>query len=141
MFLVSRRRWWLAGPLAVLLWANWDAPEMHHFVRPAATAVWQLAPLGGPAARVLEARLAAAPGVAACAVSPRTGCVAFVYHPAETTPDALYQAVACGGARVVTPPPRPSPAALRQCPVPPGYLLLVDQVRFVLNLRRFFPPA
>ncbi len=135
-----RRHWWLAGPLAVLAWANWEAPEMHHFVRPAATAIWQLAPLGSPdQARALEARLAATPGVAACAVSPRTGCVAFVYHPDEATPGALYQAVERNGARVVTAPPaRSAPAGLRGCPVPPGYALLVDRIRFALNLRRFF---
>lgn len=114
---------------------------MHHFVRPAATAIWPLAPLGSPAAaQALQAHLAAEPGVAACAVSLRTGCVALVYHPDETAPGALYQAVGRYGARVLTHAPAPSAnaAAPRECPVPPGYLLLIDQVRFTLNLRRFF---
>lgn len=125
-----------------MVWANWQAPEMHHFVRPAATAIWQLAPLGSSAAaQALQARLAAEPGVAACAVSLRSGCVAFVYHPDEVTPAALYQAVGRQGAQVllnspVTPPA--ARAAIRECPVPPGFARLLDQVRFALNLRRFF---
>lgn len=126
--------------LALLVWASWDAPEMHHFVRPAEMTVWQLAPLSGPAAaRALQAQLATEPGVAACAVSPHTGCVAFVYHPAEVTVGALYEAVGRHGAQVVSnPPARTTPPAIRQCPVPTGYLLALDRFRFALNLRRLF---
>lgn len=134
-------KWWLAVPGALLVWANWEAPEMHHFVRPAATAVWQLAPLGGPeAVHTLETRLAAVPGVSACAVSVRTGCVALVYRPEEASPEALGQAVRRNGGRVVSAPPAPA-VAVRQCPVPAGYVLWLDQVRFALNLRRFFVAA
>lgn len=131
---------WTLPLLALLVWANWSAPEMHHFARPAATAIWQLAPLGSPAAaQALETQLAAEPGVAACAVSLRTGCVALVYHPDEVAPPALFAAVGRGGGRVLTnPPTTAAPPAIRQCPVPPGYLLLVDRVRFALSLRRFF---
>jgi hypothetical protein len=138
-----RKKGWLAVPVALLIWANWEAPEMHHFVRPAATAVWQLAPLGSPeAVHTLETRLAAEPGVSACAVSERTGCVALVYRPEEASPEALYQAVSRNGGRVVTPPPAPAVApAIRQCPIPAGYVLWLDQVRFALNLRRFFVAA
>lgn len=131
---------WALPLLAVLTWANWEAPRMHHFVSPAATVVLQLAPLGSPtAAEALRLRLAAEPGVSACAVSLRTGCVAFVYHPEAVTPAALYQAVHRHGARVVdAPPTRAARPALRECPVPPGYFTFVDELRFALNLRRFF---
>ncbi|WP_375415976.1 hypothetical protein [uncultured Hymenobacter sp.] len=131
---------WALPLLAVLAWANWETPQMHHFVRPAATAIWQLAPLDSPAqAEALRLRLAAEPGVAACAVSLRTGCVALVYHPDEVAPAALYQAVVRFGAHVVSEPPANVGApVLRECPVPPGYFLLIDRVRFALNLRRFF---
>lgn len=58
-----RRCFWFIGPLAVLTWANWEGLEMHHFVRPAVTSVWQLALLESPvAAHALEARLATEPG-------------------------------------------------------------------------------
>jgi hypothetical protein len=134
---------WQAAAGAVLslfVWASWDAPEMHHFAHPVEMAVWQLAPLSSPAAaKTLEAELAAEPGVSACAVSTRTGCVALVYHPEQATPDALYEAVGRHGARVVNnPPPPTTPPAIRQCPVPVGYLLAIDRFRFSLNLRRLF---
>ena len=114
---------------------------MHHFVRPVEVVVWQLAPLAQDpaAAPALQGCLAAVPGVSACAVSPRTNCVALVYHPEETTPAALYRAVGHYGGRVVNRPPTPAAApALRQCPVPAGYLTFLDQLRFKLSVRRFF---
>ncbi|MDJ0365377.1 hypothetical protein QMK33_09445 [Hymenobacter sp. H14-R3] len=134
---------WALPFVAILLWANWEAPEMHHFVRPVEMTVWQLAPLAGPAAaQALAIQLATEPGVSACSVSPRTNCVAFVYHPGEASLPALYQAVGRHGARVITNPPAPAAApAVRQCPVPAGYIALLDQVRFTLNLRRFFVSA
>ena len=113
---------------------------MHHFVRPVEVVVWQLTPLANSAAApVLRGRLAAEPGVSACAVSPRTNCVALVYHPESTTPEALYRAVGRYGGRVVSNPPPPAAGpVLRQCPVPSGYVVLLDQLRFALNVRRFF---
>ncbi len=136
-------RWWqaVAGVLlSLLIWANWDAPEMHHFVRPAEMTVWQLAPLhDAVTAQALQTLLAGEPGVSACAVSTRTGCVAFVYHPDEVTPQALYNAVGRYGAQVMNnPAAMPTPPIIRQCPVPTGYLLAIDHIRFALNLRRFF---
>ena len=133
-----RRWWWLVFPVAVLVWANWQAPEMHHYVHPADSVIWQLAPLESPeAAHALEAQLTTQPGVAACSVSPRTNCIALVYHPDEATPDALYQAIGQSGFRVITSPPA-RPSAARQCPMPAGYFLFLDRVRFALNLRRLF---
>jgi hypothetical protein len=124
--------------LALLIWANWSAPEMHHFTRPAETLVWQLAPLDSLATCTLQTHLATEPGVAACAVSLRTHCVAVVYHPEELTPDVLYAALRRAGAQVVDQPPVPTTqATIRQCPVPTGYLVALDKFRFTLNLRRF----
>ncbi|TDN39364.1 hypothetical protein A8B98_19145 [Hymenobacter sp. UV11] len=114
---------------------------MHHFVRPVEITIWQLAPLGGDSAAAysLQRRLATEPGVSACAVSPRTSCVAFVYHPEQTTLAALYQAVGHYGARIIdNPPANTAQSAIRQCPVPVSYLAWLDQVRFALNVRRFF---
>lgn len=124
----------------VLIWANWNAPEMHHFVQPATTVVWQLPALSSPAvAQALETQLATTPGVKACAVSWRTSCVAFVYHPDQATPATLAQALRQSGIEVVPAESASSSSpAIRQCPVPPGYTLLLDRIRFTLNLRRFF---
>lgn len=125
--------------VVVLAWANWEEPAMHHFVQPVETAIWQLAPLDSAAAQALEARLAAEPGIAACAVSLRTGCAALVYHPNQVTPAALYEAVHRQGGRVISNPSTSAVApVMRECPVPPGYVLLIDRVRFMLNVRRFF---
>ncbi len=116
---------------------------MHHYVRPIEMTVWQLAPVGSPAAaQALRSQLAAEPGVAACAVSPRTNCVAFVYHPGEVSLPGLYAAIGRHGARVIdNPPARTGPPLIRQCPVPGSYLVLLDRVKFALNLRRFFVSA
>ncbi len=112
---------------------------MHHYVRPVEMTVWQLAPLASPAAaQTLATQLATEPGVSACAVSPRTYCVAFVYHPGEANLQGLYQAIGRHGAHVVANPPVRAAPAVRQCPVPTGYIQLLDEVRFALNLRRFF---
>lgn len=112
---------------------------MHHFAQPVEATVWQLAPLASPeAAQALQVKLASEPGVSACAVSPRTNCVAFVYHPEEATPEALLQAVGRNGARVINPPVNPPAPAIRQCPVPSSYIALLDKIRFTLNVRRFF---
>ena len=114
---------------------------MHHFVRPVEITIWQLAPLGNDSARAytLQRHLATEAGVSACAVSPRTNCVAFVYHPEQTTLTALYQAVSHYGARVIDNPPASTiTPAIRQCPVPGSYLVWLDRVRFALNVRRFF---
>lgn len=136
---VLRRYFWVLPLLAILAWANWEEPAMHHFARPGATAIWQLAPLSTPAAaEALRVKLAAEPGVSACAISSNTGCVAFVYRPDEVTPEALYQAVSRLGARVLTEPTALSAPTMRQCPVPPGVVLTLDKVRFALNVRRFF---
>jgi len=137
------RRSWALPVGALLLWANWEAPAMHHYARPVEVTVWQLAPLASPAAaQALATRLATEPGVAACSVSPRTNCVALVYHAGEASPTALYEAVQRHGARVIANPPAPTASpAIRQCPVPTSYLLVMDQIRFALNLRRFFGSA
>lgn len=113
---------------------------MHHYVRPVEVTVWQLAPLASPAAaQRLAGQLATEPGVSACSVSPRTNCVAFVYHPGEASLAALYKAVHRRGAQVIDNPPAPTTApAIRQCPVPTSYLVMLDNLRFALNLRRFF---
>ncbi|WP_375438101.1 hypothetical protein [uncultured Hymenobacter sp.] len=126
--------------VTVLIWANWNAPEMHHFVQPATTVVWQLSPLASPAAaQALETQLAETPGVKACAVSWRTNCVAFVYHPDQATPATLIQALNRTGVEVASEGSvATSSPTIRECPVPPGYALLLDRIRFTLNLRRFF---
>jgi hypothetical protein len=140
LFRLIVRRSWVLPLAALLLWANWDAPAMHHYVRPVEVTIWQLAPLASAvAAQTLATQLAAEPGVSACSVSPRTNCVAFVYHPDEASASGLYEAVRRHGAQVINNPPAPTVSpAIRQCPVPTGYLVVLDQIRFALNLRRFF---
>lgn len=139
-FRLLARYSWAVPVVALLLWANWEAPAMHHYARPVEVAVWQLAPLANPSvAQTLATQLATEPGVSACSVSPRTNCVAFVYHPGEATLPALYAAVWRRGAQVIdNPPPSLADPAIRQCPVPTSYLALLDEIRFALNLRRFF---
>ncbi|TPG65970.1 hypothetical protein [Hymenobacter nivis] len=135
------RRGWLVGPLAVLAWANWEAPALHSFAAPIALVAWQVPHLPtGPAAEALRARLAAQPGVSACALSAATGTVSVVYRPGEATEAGLRQALAQAGPWVPQALPE-APAAAptgRACPVPAGYVLALERVRFALNVRRFF---
>ncbi|MFD1470183.1 hypothetical protein ACFQ48_18285 [Hymenobacter caeli] len=135
------RRGWVVGPLALLAWANWEAPALHSYAAPIELVAWQVPHLPtGPAAEALRAHLAAQPGVRACALSAATGTVSFVYRPGEATEAGLRRALAGAGPyapRALPAAPAPAPAA-RQCPVPAGYVLGLERLRFALNLRRFF---
>ena len=135
------RRGWLVGPLAVLAWANWEAPSLHSFAAPIALVAWRVPHLPtGPAAAALRAHLAAQPGVSACALSAATATVSFVYRPGQATEAGLRRSLAQAGPWVPRALPG-APAAVptgRQCPVPAGYVLALERLRFALNLRRFF---
>lgn len=84
------------------------------------------------------------PGVTACAFSARSQCLTVARKPDQISADALCQELARQSATplAILPPATLSPAAAsRQCPVPAGYVLALERLRFALNLRRFFIAA
>ncbi|UOQ54317.1 hypothetical protein [Hymenobacter cellulosivorans] len=132
-----RPRAWKVGVLALLallVWGSWTEPSLHEYA-PTTEFITLSAPdlRPGPAAERLQARTQALPGVTACALRPDKQLLTVAYHPDELTADELSQQLGLRPLPTVAPDP-----AERQCPVPPGYVLALERVRFALNLRRLF---
>ncbi|MGI4835695.1 MAG: hypothetical protein ACRYFK_19745 [Janthinobacterium lividum] len=124
----------LLATAALLGWGSWQAPNLSSYARAAEFVVLDAPRLqpGADSAR-LQARVTALPGITACAIRPAKQLLVVAYNP-----DSLSQAQLCQRLGLsAQAPPLPSPAA-RQCPVPAGYVLALEKVRFALNLRRLF---
>lgn len=142
MTTTRRFRWpkaTLAGTLlllALVVWGSWHEPDLHDFT-PTTEFITLAAPglQPGAAARQLQARALALPGVTACALRPEKQLLTLAYRPAELSAAVLQQRLA------LSPLPQPEPSAAeaaRQCPVPAGYVQALERLRFAFNLRRLF---
>ena len=138
-------RWfgWLlsGGFVALMAWANWQEPDLHAYTAPITTVILQVDGVQSAGhALELEQRLSAEPGVSACSVRPQPGVAALVYNPALTTVPALIGACTRAGLTRAIAMPRAQPLAANaaQCPVPTGYVVALDRLRFALNLRRLW---
>lgn len=134
----------LGGRLALgcvallLLWSNWQEPNLHDYPKPVSVGALEVAGVQpGPQAAALHARLLQIPGITACTVSADAHAIAYTYHPGEVTPAQVQQQVA-SGFRVQEYHAPAAPTAGPQCPVPTRYIVALEQLRFALNLRRFF---
>lgn len=126
--------------LALLVWANWQEPDLHSFAHSVRLVVLKVHGLAATrSAGDLQDRVSALPGVTACTLQPATEVAVVTYRPAETTEATVRQALTAGGAFVVAslPAPATSVVAGPQCPVPASYLLALERLRFALNFRRF----
>ncbi|PJJ48519.1 hypothetical protein [Hymenobacter chitinivorans] len=135
--LLLRPRAWKVGVLAVLallVWSSWTEPSLHEYA-PTTEFITLSAPSlhPGPAAQQLQARAQALPGVTACALRPDKQLLTLAYHPDEVTADEVRRRLGLRPLAVAAPDP-----SERQCPVPAGYVLALERVRFALNLRRLF---
>ena len=133
-----------SGFAALLLWANWQAPALHGYARPVTVAVLRIEGLrSGSEALALERQITAVPGVTACSIQQPAGKANLVYHPDETSVAAIQAAFARYGIPHPTQlhysPPVPAPGT--GCPVPSTYVVALDQLRFALNIRRFWIDA
>lgn len=128
----------LGGLALLLLWSNWQEPNLHDYPTPVTVGALQVAGVQpGPQAAVLHTRLLQLPGITACTVSADAHAVAYTYHPDEITPAQVQQQVA--SAFQVREYHAPAGAAVGpQCPVPTGYFVALERLRFALNLRRLF---
>jgi hypothetical protein len=125
----------LAG---LLLWANWQEPNLHDYSIPASVGALRLAGVQpGAQATALHTRLLRLPGITACTISADAHALAFTYYPEIVTPAQVQQVVAstCQAQEYVAP---ATTVLSPQCPVPQGYIVALDKLRFALNLRRFF---
>lgn len=120
--------------LAVFVWSSWEEPSLHEYA-PTTEFITLAAPglAPGPAAQRLQAEASALPGVTACALRADKQLLTLAYHPDELTAAELCQKLNLSPLPVAAPDP-----TVRQCPVPAGYILVLEQVRFALNLRRLF---
>lgn len=122
---------------AVLLWANWQEPNLHDYPAPIGVGALRVAGVQpGAQAAALRARLLRVPGITACTVSPDAHAVAYTYHPGEVQPAQVPQQLAPAFWAQVYEAPA-APLAGPQCPVPLGYVQALERLRFTLNLRRF----
>ena len=136
------RRWLgrlgLGSAAALLLWANWQEPNLHDYPAPIAVAALRVAGVPpGPAATALHNQLVHLPGVTACTISADAHSLAFTYQPGVVTPAQVQQQVA-RSYRVQAYEAPATPAVGPQCPVPMRYVTALEQLRFSLNLRRLF---
>jgi hypothetical protein len=130
------RGWKILALLVVglLVWGSWSEPNLHEFA-PTTEFITLNAPAlrPGPAAQQLQARAQALPGVTACALRPDKQLLTLAYHPDQLTAEELCQQLGLQPLPMAAPDP-----AARQCPVPAGYVLALERIRFALNLRRLF---
>lgn len=138
--LVSRRigQAVLVGALGLLGWANWNEPNLHDYPAPVTVAALQLTePLTVAQAAALRTRVTETPGVTACTVSADGRAAVFTYRPAEASPAEVAARLANEYAvREYHAPALPDTGP--QCPVPQQYVSALEQLRFALNVRRFF---
>lgn len=120
--------------LALLTWGSWQDPNLSQYARPASYVVLDAPDLqpGVDSAR-LQARVEQLPGVTACAIRPAKQLLVVAYNPDSLSQQQLCQRLG------LTAQPTPQPmATARQCPVPAGYVLALEKIRFAFNLRRLF---
>ncbi len=130
--------------IALLGWANWQDPVLHSYAEPVNMAVFRVDGVrSAEQAVALERRIGAVPGVSACSIQPQTASAHVVFHPAEASVTAIAAAFARNGVAHATPLRLPAPpiATGPQCPVPAAYLVAFEQLRFTLNIRRFWIDA
>jgi hypothetical protein len=122
----------------LLLWANWQEPNLHDYPAPVTVGALRLAGVQpGAQANALHARLLQVPGITACTISADAHALAFTYHPDVVSPTQVQRLVARSyqAQEYVAP---ATPVVGPQCPVPQGYLVALEKLRFTLNLRRLF---
>ncbi|TGE17011.1 hypothetical protein [Hymenobacter elongatus] len=133
-----RFRSWQVG-LAILLgcvfvWSSWEDPSLHEYAPPVEFIMLNTPRLqAGAEAERLQARAAALPGVTAAAIRPDKQLLTLAYNPEKLTAEPLCQQLALQPVPVAAPDP-----TARQYPVPAGYGLALERLRFALNLRRIF---
>ncbi|GAB2960918.1 hypothetical protein GCM10027048_31070 [Hymenobacter coalescens] len=119
----------------MLTWGSWEEPSLHEYAPPVEFVTLNAPGLQpGPASQQLQARATALPGVTACAVRPDKQLLTVAYNPDRLSAEQLSRAL---GNLHPLPVPPPDPT-VRQCPVPPGYVLALERLRFALNLRRLY---
>ena len=124
--------------VGLLLWANWQEPNLHDYSTPASVSALRLEGVQpGAQAAALHARLLRVPGITACTVSADAHALAFTYYPDVITPAHVRQLIARSyqAQEYVAP---ATPVVGPQCPVPQGYIVALEKLRFALNLRRLF---
>ncbi|TVT41649.1 hypothetical protein FNT36_09460 [Hymenobacter setariae] len=124
--------------MALLLWANWQEPNLHDYSAPISVGALRVAgSLPATEAAKLHTQLIQMPGITACTVQAGAHAVAYTYRPDEITPAQVQQQLA-PAFRVQTYEAPAAPVMGPQCPVPQGYIMALEKLRFALNLRRLF---
>lgn len=126
----------LFGAASLLTWASWQEPSLHDYPQPISVAAVRLAG-PGTALAAMHDQVVRLPGITACTVNADARSLAFTYHPDEVTPAQVCQQLPAAWHAQLYQAPMQLVAG-PQCPVPQGYLVALDRLRFALNLRRLF---
>ncbi len=130
--------------LSFMTWANWQEPNLHDYVPVTTVTLLRVGGLTDPArARELERHVSSLDGVTTCNVSAKNQLAVVMHYADQLSTADVRRALSAGGAYAVTAQPTEIPQASAapagpQCPVPAGYVLALERVRFAFNLRRFF---
>ncbi|TGE26015.1 hypothetical protein E5K00_12730 [Hymenobacter aquaticus] len=120
--------------VSVFVWSSWEEPDLHEYAPPVEfLSLATPAQLPAPAAAQLQARAQALPGVTACALRPDRHILLLAFNPDKLTADQAGRALGLRALPAAAPDP-----TVRQCPVPAGYVIALEHLRFALNLRRLF---
>ena len=127
--------------VSLLTWANWQEPNLHDYVPSASISLLHVGGLSDPArAASLERRIAVLDGVTDCNLNSQTQVAVVTHYPDQISLADIRRSLSNNGAYVVTEQAFVPAAAATgpQCPVPAGYLVALEKLRFALNFRRFF---
>ncbi|MCB2379373.1 hypothetical protein LGH70_17375 [Hymenobacter sp. BT635] len=120
--------------MSVLVWSSWEEPNLHEYAPPVEFITLNAPNLQpGPAARQLQMQAQALPGVTACALRADKQLLMLAFNPEQLTAEQICRKLALTALPAQAPDP-----TVRQCPVPPGYVMALERLRFALNLRRLF---
>ena len=126
--------------LGLFTWGSWQDPKLSQYARPVTYLVFNTPHLQSATdSAQLLSQVEHLPGVTACAIRPASQRLVMAFNP-----DSLSQEEECQrlGLTVQPPaPPAPIDPSIRQCPVPAGYVLALEKVRFFFNLRRLYIKA
>lgn len=126
--------------IAFFVYSNWEEPPMHTYVRPVRLVVYEIKKLpNDSAATQLQHQLETTQGVTAAVVNRAGGLASISFHEDEVSETALKTILSGQGNYPLNIPPRSNVEDNRpQCPIPHEYILAFENLKWSLNLRKYY---
>ena len=125
---------------AFFVYANWEEPPMHTYVKPVRLVVYEITKIpSDSAATQLQHRLETTKGVTAAVVNRVGGLASISFYEDEVTESLLKTILSAQGNYPLNIPQRGNVQDNRpQCPIPHEYLLTFENLKWSLNLRKYY---